>query len=319
MRQCFLGLPVLLAVMMAGCGHPMTPAWQGYAEGDYLSLAAPTAGYLASLDAPRGVRVAQGDVTFTLATDPDAQAAAGADARVRSAQERLTNLAEPRRQTEIAALEATLRADEANLALTAADYTRVSALAERRLIAVQALDEARSRRDAAEAAVSAARATLAPARETLGRRAEVAGARSDLDAARAEAEQKHWIVERKQVSAPSVGVIADTYYRPGEWVTSGATVASLLPDDRRRIRFFVPETDLTRITLGTAIVAHCDGCTRALRGTVDYIAPQSEYTPPVIYSRDTRARLVFRIEAAPLPGDAGLLQPGLPLDVTLAP
>jgi HlyD family secretion protein len=318
--RCFCrGLAALFAVTLAGCGHPTPSAWQGYAEGDYLSLAAPTAGYLASLNTPRGVRVALGDVTFTLATDPDAQAAAGADARVRSAQERLTNLAEPRRHTEIAALEATLRAEEANLALAAEDYTRVSALAERRLIALQALDQARSRRDAADASVTAARATLATARDTLGRRAEVAGARSDLDAARAEAEQKHWAVERKQVSAPSTGVIADTYYRPGEWVASGATVASLLPDDRRRIRFFVPETDVTRLTLGTAIVAHCDGCARTLRGTVDYIAPQSEYTPPVIYSRDTRARLVFRIEATPLRRDAALLQPGLPLDVSLAP
>jgi HlyD family secretion protein len=316
-RRWFLLLPI--SYLLAGCARPHELSWQGYAEGEYLALAAPTAGYLATLDAPRGLKVTAGTLAFTLTTDPDLQAAAGADARVASAQAHVQNLAQPRRRTEIAALEAALHAASASAELARAEYTRSVALAERHLIALQALDEARSRRDTAEANVSAARETLATAQDALGRLAEVAGARSDLDAARADAAQKHWAVARKQVLVPATGEITDTYYRPGEWVPSGAPVASLLPEDRRRIRFYVPETELARVALGAAIIVHCDACTTPIRGTIDYIAAQAEYTPPVIYSRETRARLVFRVEAAPVARDALQLRPGLPLDVTLAP
>jgi HlyD family secretion protein len=149
--------------------------------------------------------------------------------------------------------------------------------------------------------LQAAREALATARETLGRHAEVKAARSDLAAAQADAAQKHWSVERKQVNVPANGEIADTYFRPGEWVPMGAPVASLLPDGQRRIRFFIPQADVARLPVGTRVLAHCDGCPRAIQGMIDYIAPQAEYTPPVIYSRDTRARLVFRVEAAPDP------------------
>jgi HlyD family secretion protein len=313
-----LALSVSLLCLVTGCHPTAELAWSGYAEGEFLALSAPVAGYLATLDAPRGTRVRMGTLAFTLATDPDAQSAASADARVVAAQARAQNLATPRRLSEIAALEATIRAAAANRDLAQMDYTREATLAEKHLVAVRQLDAARTQRDAADAALAVASQTLATARESLGRSAEVLAARSDLDAARAEADQKHWALARKQVISPSDGQIADTYYRPGEWVASGAPVASLLPDSRRRIRFYVAENELGRLKIGTVIEAHCDGCATDIRGTVDYMAPQAEYTPPVIYSRETRAHLVFRVEAAPAPRDAMQLRPGQPLDVRLA-
>jgi len=314
-------LTLLLAcsVALAAC-HPTTEtSWQGYAEGDYLSLAAPAAGYLASLDADRGHRLAPGELAFTLASDPDVEAAAGADARVASAHQHLHNLATPHRRSEIAALEANVRAADASAVLADAEFHRNETLAARHLVAVEALDEARSRRDAARASLAAAQATLSMAEESLGRTAEVDGARSDLAAAEADAAEKHWAVDRKRVLAPAAGEVADVYYRPGEWVPAGAPVASLLPDGRRRIRFFVPETAVATLVPGTRVWARCDGCAKPVAATVDYIAATAEYTPPVIYSRDTRTRLVFRVEAAPLPTQAEALRPGLPLDVSLTP
>lgn len=311
--------PLCISCVLGACQPAPESTWQGYAEGEFVALSAPSAGYLATLDAPRGTRVTAGALAFTLSTDPDRQAADSADARVAAAASRVENLASPRRQSEIAALEANVSAASANLELATADYSRAAALADRHLIALAALDAARTHRDAAAASLLAARESLTTARETLGRHAEVKAARSDLAAAQADAAQKHWSVERKQVNTPANGEIADTYFRPGEWVPMGAPVASLLPDGQRRIRFFVPQADVARLPLGTPVLAHCDGCPRPIRGTIDYIAPQAEYTPPVIYSRETRARLVFRVEAAPASADAQLLHPGVPLDISLAP
>jgi HlyD family secretion protein len=84
------------------------------------------------------------------------------------------------------------------------------------------------------------------------------------------------------------------------------------------MRFYVPETELARLQPGQAVEAGCDGCVQPIRGTIDFIAPQAEYTPPVIYSRGSREKLVFRVEAAPLPGQAASLRPGLPIDVRIA-
>jgi len=308
----------LLATTLVGCEKPPVPAYQGYVEGEFLYLSAPQAGYLKSLDAARGSRVTAGQALFAIATDPDAQALAEAEARTGSAREKVENLKEPRRAPEIATLEANLQAAQATLRLARTRLQRQEALVKAKFVSQAALDETRSAFEQAIAQVEANRQQLATYRATLGRQSEVRGAEADLQAAAALAEQKRWVVERKAVSAPTAGEVSETYYRPGEWVPAGAAVASLLPDARRRLRFYVPETELATLKPGQKIEAGCDGCAASIRATIDFIAAQAEYTPPVIYSRGSREKLVFRVEAAPDPEQAATLRPGLPVDVRLA-
>lgn len=313
-------LPLLLAAalpLLAACGRDAAPVYPGYVEGEYLYLAAPQAGYLKSLDTPRGSRVSEGQALFAVAADPDAQALAEAEARIAAAREKAENLKEPRRAPEIAGLEANLRAAEAGRRLARTHLDQQQALARQNFVAQAKLDEAQSAFDQAVAQEEAARQQLATYRSTLGRQAEVKGAEADLQAATALAAQKRWVVERKAVSAPAAGEVTETYYRPGEWVPAGAAVASLLPDNRRKLRFYVPETALAGLKPGQAVEAACDGCAQPIRASIDFIAPQAEYTPPVIYSRGSREKLVFRIEAAAAPEQAASLRPGLPVDVRL--
>ncbi len=63
----------------------------------------------------------------------------------------------------------------------------------------------------------------------------------------------------------------------------------------------------------------CDGCGAPLAAQLTFISPQAEFTPPVIFSRESRAKLVYLVEARPRPEDAMKLHPGQPLDVRLAP
>jgi HlyD family secretion protein len=121
----------------------------------------------------------------------------------------------------------------------------------------------------------------------------------------------------KTVQVPTKGEITEVYFRTGEWVPAGQPVASLLPDDKRRIRFYVPETQLAKVRMGQAVEARCDGCAAPITATVNLISPQAEYTPPVIYSQGSREKLVFRVEAAPSPQEAPRLHPGLPVEVQL--
>ena len=312
-------VPVLpLLAVAAACQPAAEVGFAGYVEGEFVYLAAPQAGYLRSLEAPRGSRVTAGAPVFVLADDPDAQALAEAEARAGAARERVQNLKAPRRAEEVAALQAARRAAQAGADLAGSQLRKQEALAEQGFISGARLDEARSQFTQARAVLESTRQQLVLAQSNLGRAAETRAAEADLQAAAATSAQKRWALERKAVHAPAPGEVAETYYRPGEWVPAGAPVASLLPDARRRLRFFVPEAALAGIRPGQAVEAACDGCPAPLRATVDFVSPQAEYTPPVIYSRGSREKLVFRVEAAPLPEQAAHLRPGLPVEVRLA-
>jgi HlyD family secretion protein len=121
----------------------------------------------------------------------------------------------------------------------------------------------------------------------------------------------------KSVLLPAQGEVTEIYYRQGEWVPAGQPVLSLLPDDKRRIRFFVSEMQLGKLAMGQLIVARCDGCATPIPAKINFISAQAEYTPPVIYSQGSREKLVFRVEAQPAPEDALRLRPGLPVEVRL--
>ncbi len=307
----------VLTTLLAGCGREGNGSYQGYIEGEYLYLAAPLAGYLDTLQAVRGSRVAEGGAVFSVASDPEQQGLREAEARELSARARLRNLSEPHRPPEVAAMEAQLRVAEAALQLSERQMQQQLSLAARGFVSSAHLDEVGAARARDAAQVDAARQQLAAYRATLGRAPEIRGATADVEAARAQVAQTRWQVEKKMVAAPAAGEIADTYYRKGEWVPAGQPVASLLPDNMRRIRFFVPETVIADIRPGRSVEASCDGCAGPIRATVNFIAPQAEYTPPVIYSRGSREKLMFRVEAVPAPEQAASLRPGLPVDVRL--
>jgi HlyD family secretion protein len=104
---------------------------------------------------------------------------------------------------------------------------------------------------------------------------------------------------RRQAYSPADGTIEQIYFRPGESVPANRPVVALLPPQNLKLRFFAPETLLPEIKYGKAVTVSCDGCEKGLTAKVSFIARSAEYTPPVIYSLDERAKLVYLIEARP--------------------
>src|SRR5690606_37338815 len=111
--------------------------------------------------------------------------------------------------------------------------------------------------------------------------------------------------------------VVDVLFREGEWVPPGAPVISLLPPQNIKARFFVDEKMLGRLRLGQRVTLQCDGCDAPLEAAISFIAPEAEYTAPLIYSNENRATLVFMIEARPAPEQARRLHPGQPLEIRL--
>ncbi|WP_137936939.1 HlyD family efflux transporter periplasmic adaptor subunit [Chitinivorax sp. B] len=313
MRNCLAW--ILMSVGLVGCGEPTVQTWQGYVEGEYLYLSSPVSGYLQGLNTSRGGRVQSGQVLFSIAAELETAGLQEAQAREQAARAKVDNLRAPRRASEVAAVAAQLKAAEAALKLSESQLKQQQALAVDGFVSSARLDEARTIRNRDAAQVASMREQLTSARITIGRQAEVRSADAEAAAAGALVAQRRWQVDKKAVLAPTVGEVVETYYRIGEWVPAGQPVASILPDDHRKIRFYVPETQLAQLRLGQGITAHCDGCKTPIQAKITFIAAQPEYTPPLIYSRENRAKLVFRAEAQPARELARQLRPGLPLDI----
>ena len=113
--------------------------------------------------------------------------------------------------------------------------------------------------------------------------------------------------------APVGGIVADVLARPGETIPAGGAVVSLLPPENIFVRFFVPEPRLAEVHIGDRVALVCDNCPTDLTATISFISPQAEYTPPVIYSESTRAKLVYMVEARPSVEQAALINPGQPI------
>lgn len=313
-RLAALACAVLLA---AGCERGAeTGVYQGYAEGEYVRVGAPSAGALTRLSVARGAQVAKGAPLFALERENEVAARREAEDRVARAQAQLDNLQKARRAPEQDVVRAQLAQAEEAAKLSETQLRRQQDLARQNFISRERVDEAQTARDRDLARVAELRAQLATAR-LAARPDEIRAAQADLAAARAQAAQAEWRLTQKSIAAPVDALVADTLYVEGEWVNAGMPVVSLLPPANIKVRFFVPQAVLGSLATGRPARIGCDGCGQPIEAHVTWIAPQAEYTPPVIYSRETRAKLVFMIEARPSPADAVRLKPGQPVEVRL--
>lgn len=311
-------LSLFLALTVSACGEPRSPYYQGYAEAEYVRVALPFAGMLEHLNVQRGVEVKAGDELFTLERENEAAIRREAEERLHNAEAQLANLQKGRRPTEIAAIQAQLAQAESSLALSETQLRRTEQLIAQNFIAKEKVDEARAARDRDRARVAQLKADLATA-QLAARPDEIRAAVAAVAAAKATLEQAAWRLEQKSATAPAAGLVADTFFVKGEWVGAGAPVVSLLPPQNIKVKFFVPEPALGAISVGQAMQVTCDGCATPVSARVSFIAPQAEYTPPVIYSRESRTKLVFLVEARPAPADAVKLHPGQPIEVRPVP
>ncbi|HSD62088.1 MAG TPA: HlyD family efflux transporter periplasmic adaptor subunit [Burkholderiales bacterium] len=311
-----LALPVLLA---AGCSDTARNSYQGFAEGEFVFVASPIAGNLEKLAIARGQTVGKDAPLFELEHASESAAVAEARARLGTAEARLANLEAARRKPELDALRAQVASAITARELSAIQLRQQEQLFAKGFVAQSRLDEAKAAHERDLARIAEAEAQLSNARQSIGREAEIRAARAEIEAARAELAQNEWRLGQKSAAAPADAYVQDTFFVQGEWVPAGAPIVSLLPPGNIKLRFFVPETVVGSIKAGQPVSVHCDGCGAPIPATVSFVSTQNEFTPPVIYSREARAKLVFLVEAKPQPGDATRLHPGQPVDVTFSP
>jgi HlyD family secretion protein len=325
MDQVFAWLMGLLS-FIPGLGHDAPPSWNGYAELDYVYAAAPAGGTIETIAVTEGDTVAKGDVLFTLdASIQQAQYEAAvaranaARAQVAAAEATLANLRTGARPEELQVTQATLAQAEANLALAQQTFSRTQDLFAGGNVPRSQLDQAQAGLDAANASVLQLKAQLAvaqlPARndQIAAASATVAAAESTAAAASADAANAQAALDNRTIAAPEAGRIERLYYADGEVAGAGAPVVSIAGDGALRIKFYINEADRPALHLGDVIAVTCDGCATGLTAKVDHFASDPQFTPPIIYSRDERSRLVFLTEAV-MTEQNGIL-PGQPVSI----
>lgn len=288
----------------------------GYVEGEYLYIAPTTPGLLETLFVRRGQQVQKGDDLFAL-EDTDLLARIdSAEADVDHAQAQLDNLLKGLRPEEIEVIVKQREQAKAVLQDTQKQYERAKILIKSDITISQSeFDRRKALYESSKANLEALDAQLKVA--NLGARAdEIEAARATLDMAKQRLIQAQKHLTDSAPKAPSDGYIEDTYYLAGEFVPEGRAVVSLLPPENIKVRFFVPQAQLPEVQHGKIVILLCDGCNESIAATITYISSQAEYTPPVIYSNESREKLVYMVEAIPTAPNP-LLHPGLPVDVRM--
>lgn len=287
----------------------------GFVEGENTLVAPPYSGRLAERPVERGDRVAKGARLFVIETTQAEADVARAKATLTELQARHRNLLSGQRADELEVIRAQRLETEASLVLAEQDLKRQADLHSHNVASHQSYDRA-------VAHVNELRARVASlvARERAGslaaRQDEIAAAAAMVEQGRASLVRAADRLDDLMPAAPEEALIESTFFNVGEWVTAGAPVVALLPDHRRKLRFFVHADEITKTQPGRPVSFTCDGCPANLVATISYVSPRAEYTPPVIYSQSARARVVFMVEARPTSTQVRL-PPGLPVSVRL--
>ncbi len=303
----------LLCAVLTGCGRGRQGNYEGYVNADYVLVSSPAAGRLASLRVARGAQVKAGAELFALDPQPEMDALAGAEADLAAAEATLADLKKGARPSELETI-----AHQQKAALAAQTYADVQLkrskdLYRTKVVAAENLNLYQS----ADIALMELAASFGTSLETArlgGRDDQIAAAAAQVDSERASVRQARWNLDQKVQRAGEAGLVFDTLFRPGEWVPAGTPVVSLLPPEGIRVRFFVPEPSLASLKVGGNVTVSADG-TQPVAGRISFVSPTAEYSPPVIFSRESRAQLVFMVEASFDPGTAAALHPGQPVSV----
>jgi HlyD family secretion protein len=309
---------VAAAGLAAGCHRTGSNRVQGYVEGEFVYVAAPNAGALKSVQVSRGTCVQAGEPLFTLDDEPERAARDEAARRVAQAKSSLADAKKGLRPSEIDSLEAQLKQARAALKLSEAQLKRQEQLAGSFATSADDLNRAQATRDQDRHRNDQLEADLKTGR--LGSRSDqILAAEANVRALESTLAKADWDLAQKSQSAPRTGLVFDTLYFQGEWVTAGRPVVALLPPENTKVRAFIPQTRVGTIQIGDPARVFIDGVADPAFGKVSFISPQAEFTPPVIYSRESRDKLVFLVEIRFDPKTATALHPGQPVDVEFGP
>lgn len=317
MKKFLLAFVFLLC---SACGSD-DDIFQGYVEGEYAYLSSSRSGHLEKLHVIKGEQIQKDTLVFELENNSEQYALAQAKGEMQSALAQLSDMKVGKRPEEIAMAKAMLNQALAEARNANVLLKRNEELATKGAISKQDLDTLRAHTRSSNEKVSELRHQV-EVYQLPNREQQIEAQNARYEAAKALVSQKEWELAQKQFFSPSAGLIFDTLYNEGEWVQAGSPVVWLLLQDKIKVRFYIPEECFSLVQYGQKVYVHVDGAIdgagQKYPAIINYISPNCEYTPPVIYSNETRSKLVYMIEAIPEEKEVReFLHAGQPVSVSL--
>lgn len=304
---------LLLLFTLTACDRNSNHTFQGYVESGNLLLASPFSGNLINLAVTRGEFVHKDDLLFQLDPNPQQLQVSQSDFLLEEGQYNLKDSQDPRRKPEVKAAEAAVAQVEARLRLAELRKKRYDYLYQKKATDLDRSDEAREHVIELEESKKQTEAELELAK--LGaRKNKIEEKKSRVNVLIQKTKLSKWELAQKSGYAPSSGIVFDTYYHEGEWVPAGSPVVSFLVPEYINIQFYVPVSMLSKLHTTQTVYFTCEGCAAKNEAVINYISPEAEYLPPLVYSRSNYDKLVFRIKASP--EKPGLFKPGQPVTIT---
>lgn len=264
------------ALVLSACGKTPTDV-SGYIDTDMTYLSSSYAGRMQNLLVERGSKVESGQVVFQV--DPTFEA-----------------LSAEYEQSSAKALKAELGGLKDQIKYAAALFKRQQIMRKSDASSVDDLQIARKNLEVLNKQKTSIEAKIAAA-DVLTKRTE-------------------WQKSEKEGVTPAEGLVFDTFVMPGEFTQPGQPIMALITPDSLKITFFVSEKELADYKVGQKIKISMDGKAEIYIASIRFISNLAEYTPPIIFSREERKKLVFKIVARPDSPDLERMHLGQPVTVS---
>lgn len=309
---------IILAVLgltSTGCQNKTQESCQGYIEGDFVNIASSQSGRVDKIFVKKGERVAKDALLFTLESDAEIAAVNQAKSELQNMTATFENMQKGSRKEELSVIEAKLSQALINAKNMQTQFERNKELYKANAISQTEFDNSMSAAKSSAALVeelqNSIKVSKLPTREDLIKAQQARVKQSEYAL-----KQAAWKVDEKTMKAPKESLVFDVLYREGEFAGAGGVVVRLLPPSNVKIRFFAPLQTAQKLKLNQKIFFSVNQKEKPLTATTTYISAEAEYTPPLIYSAESKNRLVFMVEAAPDAQSSGSLRPGQPVKVT---
>jgi HlyD family secretion protein len=313
-------LLIALAAATTACGPKsdgQTVRLNGRLEAPLVDLAPKVSGRVIKVLAREGDRVKAGDVLITLDLGDTALAVERDRHGVASARARLQDLAVGSREAEVAAAEAQVSDRRAAVELASRELQRQELLLSKAVAAERDYDRAKTELERAEAAAKISERQLELTREGF-RSWQTAQARSEVDRAQAQLKQSEVVAQERELRAPADGVVTHRMVEPGQLLAAGQSGITIALTSRLYVRTFVPETKLGVVRHGLQATVSVDAFPgQNFDAVLTEIAPDPEYTPKAVETKEERVNLVYGAKADLVSGWNARLVPGQPADITV--
>jgi HlyD family secretion protein len=289
----------------------------GRIEGDDSAVASKATGRILEVRYREGDSVKEGDIIAILddrqvhAREEQANfALSQAEARTKSAKDQIAVL-----QAQLQQSEAELSQQEASHKIAEFDRDAYTRLAQTGAVSERQGKQAEATAEQQGAAVAAAKRRVTTVQMQLAQQqAEIASADANTQMARAQLSEARANRQDLIIRAPFSGTVATRTAEPGEVITPGTAVITLVDMNRVYLRGFVPEGQIGKVKSGQTARVYLDSNpTQPLDAYVSRIDPQATFTPENTYFREDRVKQVVGLRLQ-LKEGFGYAKPGMPAD-----